>query len=107
MRILTTVDNLYYREVGFYVTIGEQTQKIPSRTVFTRIVANSDGVAFPHAPTIFHDQSGYFMTFTITNIQKENFDTDFIITPYWITLDGTECKGVSNTLRVSMGYTQP
>ena len=104
MRFLTTVDTLYYREVGFYITMGGETQKIRSSTVYSMIVANDGGVAFPYSPTIFHDQSNYFMTFTLTQIPQAQFDSDITITPYWVTLDGTECKGVTNTLRVSMGF---
>ena len=104
LRLVTTVDGLNYREVGFRITLNGKTTIVRSNTVYSQIVSGQGGVTFPYAPSIFHEQSSYFMTFTITNIPNAAFDTDFVITPYWITLDGLECKGVTNTLRVSMGY---
>ena len=104
LRVVTTVDNLNYKEVGFKITFNGRTVKVGSSTVYTKILSEVGGVAFPYEPTIFCEQSGYFMTYTITDIPNAAFDSDFVITPYWITLDGSECSGVTNTLRVTMGF---
>ena len=105
MRLVSTVDDLNYKEVGFKITIGGQTVKVDTRTVYSSIVANAGGIAVDYAPTEFHAVSQYFITFTITDIPNSAFGTEIVVTPYWITLDGTEFDGVTNTLKVSDGFT--
>ena len=105
LRIVSTVDSLNYQEAGFYIQIEgkEKVNKIPCNTVFTRIVAAENGVAFDYQPSIFSSDSTYFMTYTINNIPNANFGTNISVTPYWITLDGTEVKGATSVKNVNMG----
>lgn len=104
LRLLSTVDDLNYREVGFYITVGEKTQKLSSKTVYSSIVANDGGVAVEETPNVFHEQSRYFITYTVTEVPQSAFYTDIVVTPYWVTLDGTESKGVTRTLQVSEAF---
>ena len=106
MRFITTVDCADYQEIGFKITIGEKTVTVTSKTVYKQIVAKDGGIAVSIAPTAFHETSKYFMTYTLTGIPQSIFDTDIVVVPYWVTKDGTEVDGVSNTLRVSMGYSK-
>ena len=39
----------------------------------------------------------------MTDIPKASFDTDFEVTPYWITLDGTQVYGAVSTKTVQAG----
>ena len=101
LRLLTTVDDLNYSQIGFKVTFGDKTVNVSSNKVFAKIVATTDGVAFEHAPSVFHEQSSYFMTYTITGIPANQFGTTVTVVPYWITLDGTEQEGVSLTFTLN------
>ena len=101
LRLLTTVDDLNYREVGFKITFGGRYVKVSSSTVYTSIIANAGGVAVDYTPSVFHTQSNYFATFTITGVPQGEFDTEITVVPYWVTLDGVEQEGAANTFQIS------
>ena len=100
LRLVSTVDDLNYREVGFKLTVNGKTVKVSSSTVYSAIAANDGGVVFTEDPSIFCEDSEYFITYTITDIKKANFGTDILVVPFWITMDGTEYDGVANTVSV-------
>lgn len=102
MRIVTTVDSTYYKEVGFEFTIDGNTSKHSIDTVYGAIKATEGGVASSYAPTDFCADSEYFATVTIENIS--DFQKTFTIKPYWVTLDGTKVEGVSRMSRVEDSY---
>ena len=62
------------------------------------------GVAFGYQPTVFDECSQYFITVTMKNIPNHAFATGIRITPFWVTLDGTEVEGVSRFIRVEDHY---
>lgn len=100
MRLVTTVDTLNYREVGFEIKIGEQSKDIKINTVYSQISATVDAMKFEHQPNIFSDASQYFATVTLTNIPKDGFAQGIFIKPYWITVDGTKVYGVGRYARI-------
>ncbi|MBQ9974041.1 MAG: DUF4886 domain-containing protein [Oscillospiraceae bacterium] len=102
LRLVSTVDDLNYREVGFKLSINDgPTVKVSTKTVFSAIAANDDGVIFTEQPSVFSEDSQYFITFTVTNIANEYFDTQIHVVPYWITMDGTEYDGIANNVSVT------
>ncbi|MBQ9974758.1 MAG: hypothetical protein IJP02_07370, partial [Oscillospiraceae bacterium] len=101
LRLLTTVDDLNYRQIGFKITVGGRTVTVSTNKVFERIVANEGGVAYDKTPSVFHEQSGYFMTYTITDIPADVFGTTITVVPYWVTLDGTEQEGRALTFTIA------
>lgn len=105
LRLVTTVDSLRYSKVGFSVSVGTGAEKILSTTdVYSEITASGDGRSWTETPQgAFSKASVYFATKKITNIPKNVFTTsEFHVTPYWVTLDGTEVNGISrNRLLVS------
>lgn len=84
----------------FKLTVNGKTVKVSSSTVYSAIAANDGGVVFTEDPSIFCEDSEYFITYTITDIKKANFGTDILVVPFWITMDGTEYDGVANTVSV-------
>ena len=106
LRLVSTVDSLDYKSVGFEVYYKGATTpiKIKTTTVFKRIEAAADGVEYGFSPNIFDSQSEYFVTATLTNIANKNFGESFYIRPYVETLDGTISYGVSRYARVEDSY---
>ena len=106
MRLVTTVDGLDYKEVGFDVYFNGATTPVNAKTttVYNRIVAADNGNAFGYSPEAFNADSDYFTTVNLVNIANKNFDKTFFIKPYWKTLDGTKVYGMSRITRVSDSY---
>ena len=104
MRIISTVDTLNYREVGFRITVGSKTITQPIKTVYEKIQAVDGGVAFLYQPSVVSDASTYFATLTLANISNENFASGILIEPYWITVDGSTVYGVSRYARIEDSY---
>ena len=97
IRILTTVDSLNYKKVGFvvsYTKSSEGTSKVfETETVYKKITG-IDGIdAVEYAPTEFSSESIRFCAFNLT-VQNELFDTKVTYTPFWETLDGTIVYGI-------------
>lgn len=105
IRFVSTVDSLQYKEVGFKYKIGDREERTyTTKTVLSKIVAANDGVAFTYEPTVFHELSKYFITLTLIDIPNSAFDMGIRVTPYWVTLDGTEVLGVGRYIRVEDSY---
>lgn len=102
-RFVTTVDSLDYQNIGFEITVGTNTRTLSSTSVYKRITASADGVAFEYEPTVFSEASEYFYTYTIKNIPKDSFGTEIKVAAYWTTLDGTKVIVPVSTFTVNMG----
>jgi len=104
LRIISTVDNLVYKQVGFDLVYKEKTIQYKTNTVYKKIEAAVNGVDYGYSPNVFDVQSTRFITATITNIKKADFDEGILIKPYWVTMDGTKVYGVSRYARVEDSY---
>lgn len=109
LRIITTVDSLDYKEVGFDVTFNlsgtPKTKRCSTTSVLKAInVDNSGAGVFKYSPNIFDIASCYYTTITITGITDKMHKTPFLIEPYWITADGTEVQGISRYMRIEDSY---
>lgn len=103
LRMLTSVDTLLYKEVGFKVVRngGEEETK-PTTTVYTQITSN-DGKAVltKDAWKVFAPESNYFAAYAYRNIPKAAYGTTMTVTPYWVTFDGTEVRGATRTVTIA------
>lgn len=112
IRFVTTVDSLNYKEVGFYISIGsgEEKKKPLTKVYGSLVVVNADGTGGEAdtrvTPSEFSPESAYFATYAYWKVPTEHFTTAFKVTPYWVTLDGTEVRADSNveTKTVSLYY---
>lgn len=99
LRLVTTVDSLRYKEVGFKIKYnqGQKEYTHSSKNVYEKITAlDANDIPFNYRPGVFDNVSDYFMAYTITDINQNLFDTyEFAVSPYWITLDGTTVRGVA------------
>ncbi len=116
IRFVTSVDSLDYREIGFKITVGASTKenRKSSRTVYKQLYVNV-GESNPEGDKtkveefnpgqIFHTSSQYFKTWTVTSMKNVNYRTEFKVTPFWVTLDGTEVTGTQGIKTVNGGRT--
>ena len=106
IRFITTVDTLNYQEVGFEITIdGRATKKIPLTKVYKKLYAarGENGIDTLVPSVVGSSISKYFTVYAYWNVPNSYFDTNFTITPYWTTLDGTTVYGETVVKNVRMG----
>jgi len=110
IRFVTTVDTLLYKKVGFevsYTDANGQKQDFVSAngTVYQKLYAiNSASKIDTLTPKkYFCGLSTYFKACTITDIPEDYYDTEFTVTPFWITMDGAKVYGDTVTKTVNMG----
>ena len=106
MRFVSTVDSLYYSEVGFKIQVegsAKGARDVVSKDVYQTIVATEGDVPFNKEPADIHKDSKWFFTYTLTGITNELFGRKIYVTPFWITLDGTIVYGECMAKTVNMG----
>lgn len=115
IRFVTSIDSLKYKEVGFYVQkvgvdTGARKAKVTNK-VYEQLyyvtgetgTAEGEQVQVKEASTLFGSGAQYFKTYTINKVPKNVYDNDIIVTPYWVTLDGTEVSGTTSIKTVNLG----
>lgn len=102
LRLVTMVDDLKYKEVGFLVTNRNGTVKRYSEHyAFKSLMA----AGYPYEPKDFNDCCTRFITISIVNISISGAgftaDREIPVQAYWITQDGTTVYGPARTIKVS------
>ena len=95
LRLVSTVDSLCYRSVGFSFTVNDKTKTLISNTVYKKIMA--DGELYTPSET-FCSASRYFTIFEITEVPNSVFGTGIKVEPVWTTMDGTVVTGKTKTV---------
>lgn len=107
VRLLSTVDSLKYRSVGFVIdgeefevagnTVWETVNVTQSGKVKQRLYAGADGkLAVETGNGDITDRTGYVSMLTLPDALFEKMKSDSITyTPYWITLDGVRVTGAT------------
>lgn len=129
LRMVSTVDSLNYKEVGFNVYGREKNQdgtysdwlmygygtanELKSTKAYTGLnvyqvgsngALEQVGAAKTPADLYGQDAEGFrFTTASLTGIPKEAYDTIVAVKPYWVTLDGTYVEGAGEFNRVQDG----
>lgn len=106
LRVVTTVDSLWYNKVGFQMEINGKSKHIFSNTVYTQIraVGDKEGEYIDYTPSgEFCALSSYFKTWTFTGIPKDAWDTVICAMPFWVTMDGTIVYGEKGEKSVNQG----
>lgn len=102
LRFITTVDGTNYRSVGFRIKLNNGKEiNTQTSTVYSNITAKNGQSLLTYKPSAFSSESAYFMTFVIGNVPTEYFVSEFSVTPYWITPDGTSVDGVTKTFNIA------
>lgn len=118
LRLATTVDSLQYRKISFYLqkkqSDGDYGTEVDAadisdedpKMVYERLYyVGSATEIMEYKPTVFSWQSAYFKTFTLKGIPSTDYDVMIKVTPFWVTMDGTEVRG--KTLETCVDYYQP
>ncbi len=107
IRFVTTVDGLDYKSVGFDVTLGGRYKKtVTSNNVYHTLfyVGSNSQVDNEYKPyKEFSTASTHFFAYTFRNMPTKSFGAKFVVTPYWVTLDGTTVYGETAVKCVNMG----
>ena len=98
IRLLSGVDSLDYTEVGFYVTINGNEEKVSTTTVYESVKAAGEVVA---AGDVIEGAS-YVAAVSVTNITE--FEDAIYVKPYWVDANGNETVGTDRYVRVANGY---
>lgn len=101
LRFVTTVDNLDYRRVSFFIEktggkgeIDAANYDTEPRLVYEKLYYIGDNSkTMEYTPNVFSWQSRYFKAFTLTGIPSSEYTKVIKVTPYWITMDGTTVRG--------------
>lgn len=102
LRLVTMVDNLKYKEVGFLVTNRSGTVKRYSEHyAFTSLTA----AGYNYEPKNFNACCTRFITINMVNIPISGTgftaDREIPVPAYWVTLDGTTVYGPARMIKVS------
>ncbi|MBQ7485102.1 MAG: hypothetical protein IJT78_00570 [Oscillospiraceae bacterium] len=94
IRVVTTVDSLHYKAIGFHVWKNGTQLDVGDRKFETTKVAKTihgtDGLSvFEYEPTVFSAESVYFCAYNF-GLNAADYSAELTFQPYWITLDGTE-----------------
>lgn len=110
MRLITSVDSLDYKEVGFKVEINnnsanaidERSTKVYDKLFYTP--SGSSETLQAAAKDMFGSSAKYFATLCLEGIPSYGFDDIVYARPYWVTADGTKVFGLSRYNHVEDGY---
>ena len=100
LRIITTVDSLKYRKVGFRIEYAGNVLDKATTNVYKTLTGTDGVTGFNYSPTVFSPDSAYFCAYNV-KVMQNRFDTELDVTPYWITLDGTRVEGEERTIKIN------
>ncbi len=102
MRVLTSVDSLYYDAINFNVVIGGIPVAYTSTTAYETIIGKVDGANVTYkANEVFASSSDYFVAFVLNNIPTSEFGAPIEISSSWTTLDGTTVSGATRSITIN------
>ena len=108
IRFVTAIDNKNYRKIGFKINIykdsGIDERDYSDNIVYKRLSVMVDEKTTKYTPqNLFCATATFFRAQIINKVPKANFDTEFEVTPYWETLDGTVVLGTTAIKTVRQG----
>lgn len=112
IRVVTAIDSTTYREIGFSI-VREDTgndlvapgsiTKYVYRELYAVDATDKSGGTISYKPQDIHASANYFKTYTVTAVPDSHYNTDLIVTPYWITYDGEKVYGTTSIKTVNLG----
>jgi len=116
MRFVSTVDSVKYDAVGFAVKYEEtedsnewKKYKNTGSIVYSRIETSEENSpdTYKFSPKVVDTKSNYFITATWKGPDNTsgltNFDTNYYVRAYWVTLDGVTVYGPTRYVSVDDG----
>lgn len=107
LRLISSVDTLNYRNVGFNVYFDDQDViEYRQTTVFERIKAVHTENEYIYSPKVVSESSEYMFTGTVKKISAEKVNTEFYVIPCVTTFDGVISYGPSRMFTVNDGLSE-
>ena len=106
IRVVTSVDSLFYNNIGFEITINGATRMVSSKTVYDKLyaVGETSGETLSFTPAeVFCSASKYFKTYTIEDVPNVAFGSVISVRACWKTQDGTVVYGEATHKTIDMG----
>ena len=109
IRIISSVDNLNYRQVGFELYLGDQlvgsqeTKNVYSELVVTRKEGLTTTNKGYKATTLFGKAASKFISLNVLDIDESLWEADLYVKPYWITFDNVKVYGLGKYVYVRDG----
>ena len=112
IRVVTAIDSTTYKEIGFSIVREDTGNDLVAPGSITKYVykelyavdaTDTSGGAISYKPQDIHASANYFKTYTITAVPDNHYNTDLIVTPYWITYDGEKVYGTTSIKTVNLG----
>ena len=103
LRVLTSVDDLEYSEVGFIIQADDKAVTMTSQTVYESITGyvGEDEISYTASEAFDNAVSAYFAAYNVVDIENINFFTDWTVIPTWTTKDGTVVEGVEKEFSIT------
>ena len=104
-RVVSSVDSLNYKQVGFEVWVGERfIGKQETSDVYSNLVVKStNGSTSYQATQLFGEAASKFIVLRLQNISERLWNEDIYVRPYWVTFDGVEVTGLAKYVYVQDG----
>ena len=108
IRFVTSVNDLNYKRIGFKIIIhktsGDDVRDRVDDVVYRTLTALIGDEIWNYTPQgLFCGTATCFKAWVIKDVPLADFDTEFDVTPYWETLDGTVVEGSMKTKTVRQG----
>lgn len=103
-RVISTVDNLLYGEVGFSGLVNGKEFEIKTTKVWDTLSVGKTGNTKEYGPDkVFGEVSDYYFVLNIQNIPEAQWAEQMYVRPYWVTEDGTKVQGLGKYVYVEDG----
>lgn len=101
VRLVTGVDSLEYKKVGFEVKIGDsEVQDVSTTTVYSSIIAAGKTVTAGE----FSEGSKYLAVKVLGDIPSTDYEKGIYIRPYVVTKQDEKVYGIDRYMNVCNGY---
>lgn len=103
IRVLTSVDSINYKNVGFHIILNDSIDIGTCEMTEVYETVQYSGKTMP-AFNMFGEASSYFGICHLKNINDANDSKSIYARPYWTTLDGTVVEGLAKHVHVEDEY---
>lgn len=103
MRVISSVDDTNYREVGFEVYLGNNTTEFPTdkiSTVYKKLTYKEGSQNEEITATALFGEAAGYLSSILLKVPDAQDSSKIYVRPYWVTLDGTKVQGMARNLHV-------
>ena len=101
LRLLTGVCGLDYLYVTFQVSYDGVSAGVICDRGYEQLTADGKTVS---AADVFGIEAAYFMSYTLSDVPRDQFEKPITVTPCWCTPDGTLVTGTTRIVSICSGF---